>query len=233
MVPATFANFFLATAGAGGALIGLLFVAISINPERIVSSGAPRERQAVASGAFTALVNAFFVSTAALIPGSSIGVVASILAALGLINTLRIGAELGAYQVRRYRRTWRDLALRIFRAAFLTVFSLVLYGLEFTNAWDLLHNPHTTGDVYGICAMILAIYGVGLARAWELLGAPRSGLFAFLNPLRDIDETDGTPPAPTVAPAQSGTTTAFTSAAVDAASVAPGERRPTTPHPPV
>ena len=60
MVPASFANFFLATAGAGGALIGLLFVAISISPERIFSEGAPRERQAVASGAFTALVNAFF-----------------------------------------------------------------------------------------------------------------------------------------------------------------------------
>ncbi len=60
MVPATFANFFLATAGAGGTLIGLLFVAVSINPERIFSEGAPKERQAVASGAFTVLVNAFF-----------------------------------------------------------------------------------------------------------------------------------------------------------------------------
>jgi hypothetical protein len=34
MVPTDFANFFLSTAGAGAALIGLLFVAISINPER-------------------------------------------------------------------------------------------------------------------------------------------------------------------------------------------------------
>ena len=229
MVPAAFANFFLATAGAGGALIGLLFVAISINPERIVSTGAPRERQAVASGAFTALVNAFFVSTAALIPGTSLGVVASIMAALGLLNTLRGGAELVTYQARHYHRGRRDLVARIFRAAFLTVFSLVLYGLEFTNAWDLQHNPHTTGDVYGICAMILAIYGVGLTRAWQLLGAPRSGLFAFLNPLRDIDEAGGTTPAPTV-PGQVGTT-AFTSAATaDAAPAAPGERRPTSPH---
>jgi hypothetical protein len=188
MVPAAFANFFLATAGAGGALIGLLFVAISINPEHTFGSEAAMERQAVASGAFTALVNAFFISTAALIPGSSLGVVASIMAALGLLNTLRAGVDLVRYQVRHYHRGRRDLGARIFRAAFLTVFSLVLYGLEFTNAWDLLHSPHTTGDVYGLCAMILAIYGVGLTRAWQLLGAPRSGLFAFLNPLRDVDE---------------------------------------------
>ena len=60
LVPANFAHFFLATAGAGGALIGLLFVAISISPERIFSEDAPRERQALASGVFTALVNAFF-----------------------------------------------------------------------------------------------------------------------------------------------------------------------------
>lgn len=59
MVPPEFANFFIASAGAGAALVGLLFVAISLAPEQIVTRRAPVERQAVAGSAFTSLVNAF------------------------------------------------------------------------------------------------------------------------------------------------------------------------------
>src|SRR5437588_9920681 len=73
VVPPEFANFFIACASAGGALVGLLFVAISIAPEQIVTPRAPLERQAVAGSAFTALVNAFFISLVALIPHFSVG----------------------------------------------------------------------------------------------------------------------------------------------------------------
>ena len=198
MVPADFANFFLATAGAGGALIGLLFVAISINPERTFSEDAPKERQAVASGAFTALVNAFFISTSALIPGVNLGDVTLAMSVVGLLNTVRVGIDLTRYQVRQPRQGNRDFALRLVRAAFVTAFSLVLYGLQLTNAWNLVQYPNTTGDVYGICALILAIYGVGLTRARDLLGAPRGGLLSFLNPLAGLREprTPSATPAP-------------------------------------
>jgi hypothetical protein len=67
VVPPEFANFFIASASAGAALVGLLFVAVSIAPEQIVTHRAPMERQAVAGGAFTALINAFFSSLAALL----------------------------------------------------------------------------------------------------------------------------------------------------------------------
>jgi hypothetical protein len=188
MVPPDFANFFLATAGAGGALIGLLFVAISINPERTFSADAPKERQVVASGAFTALVNAFFISTAALIPGINLGDITVAMSVLGLLNTVRVGVDMTRYQVRQPRHGRGDFAVRLARAAFVTALSLVLYGLQLTNAVDLVQHPHTLGDVYAICSLILAIYGVGLTRAWELLGAPRVGMLAFLNPLAGLDE---------------------------------------------
>jgi hypothetical protein len=66
MIPERLANFYLATVGAGAALIGLLFVAISLHPERTLDRLAAPARRGVASGAFAALVNAFIVSTAAL-----------------------------------------------------------------------------------------------------------------------------------------------------------------------
>ncbi len=51
MVPEAFHDYFVASTGAGAALVGLLFVAVSIAPERTVMSGAPVERQAVATSA--------------------------------------------------------------------------------------------------------------------------------------------------------------------------------------
>ena len=44
------------------------FVAVSIAPEQIVSATAPVERRAMAASAFTALLNAFFISLGALVP---------------------------------------------------------------------------------------------------------------------------------------------------------------------
>ena len=41
MVPEAFHDYFVASTGAGAVLVGLLFVAVSIAPERTVTSGAP------------------------------------------------------------------------------------------------------------------------------------------------------------------------------------------------
>jgi predicted permease len=186
MDTAAFANFFLAMAGAGGALIGLLFVAVSIHPERTFGAGARRERQAVATAAFTALVNAFFISSAALIPvpdaGANPGVITLLMGSLGILNTLSIGARLIGYQVRRIRGG-AQLWLRLVRAGALVVISLVVYTLEVVNARALVANPRNLDPLYTICGLLLGVYGIGLTRAWELLGAPRFGLSGWLNPL--------------------------------------------------
>ncbi|HLH63961.1 MAG TPA: hypothetical protein VKV20_19975 [Ktedonobacteraceae bacterium] len=75
MVPPQFANFFVASASAGAALVGLLFVAVSIAPQQTVTRRAPIEQQVVAGGAFTALINAFFLSLVTLIPNFSFGTI--------------------------------------------------------------------------------------------------------------------------------------------------------------
>jgi hypothetical protein len=195
MVPTDFANYFLATAGAGAALIGLLFVAISINPERTFGREAQPVRQRVASGAFTALVNAFFISTSALIPHTNVGYVTLIMGGIGLLNSLRLAGEflVGYWRSSLAATLPWPVALRAL--AFVAV-SLILYGYEVVLAVLLLIQPDAVGFVYTLTGILLGIYGLGLVRAWELLGAPRSSLVGWLNPLHESPEapTQDSPP---------------------------------------
>jgi hypothetical protein len=84
MVPQELTNFFTVSAGVGATLIGLIFVAVSIAPERTVMEGAPLERQAVAASAFSALCNAFFISFFALLPGDAFVTITFLMSAIGL-----------------------------------------------------------------------------------------------------------------------------------------------------
>src|SRR5207249_1976539 len=90
MVPAEFQTFFLASSGASAALIGLLFVAVSIAPERVFGTQAEAVHQAQALSAFTALANVFFISMASLVPGIAIGIVVTIVAIPASLQTLAL-----------------------------------------------------------------------------------------------------------------------------------------------
>jgi hypothetical protein len=187
MVPTDFANFFLATAGAGAALIGLLFVAISINPDRTFGHAAQPGRQQVASGAFTALVNAFFISTGALIPHTQIAYLTLVMGGIGLLNSLRLGRELLVGRGRASQGVKARWSVALPALAFVAV-SLILYGYEVVVAVLLLMHPDEVGFVYTLCGILLGIYGLGLVRAWELLGAPHSSFISRLNPLQESPE---------------------------------------------
>ena len=88
MVPPAFLTFFSASTGAAAALVGLLFVAVSLAPEQIVTRQAPVERRAVAGSAFTALINAFFISLTALIPHFNFGTVIVSISSVSLLTSL-------------------------------------------------------------------------------------------------------------------------------------------------
>ena len=195
MVPTDFANYFLASAGAGAALIGLLFVAISINTGRTFGRAAQPVRQRVASGAFTALANAFFISTGALIPHLNVGYITLIMGGIGLVDSLRLGVEfLFGY--------WREsLAVRLpwpvaLRALAFVVVSLILYGYEVVLAVLLVMQPGAVAFVSTLSVILLGVYALGLVRAWDLLGAPPSSLIGWLNPLHEAPEapTNDQPP---------------------------------------
>ncbi len=196
MVPASYLTYFAASAGAGAALIGLLFVAISVSPEKIFLNPIP-ERRAVAANAFAALVNAFFISLGALIPGWDIGWFVAVMALLGLWNSLNLGAQLFW---RKAPDSWRTLVRRVF----LVVASLSIYGIEGAAGVHLALRPAEVGQIWSICVLVLSVYGVGLTRAWELLGATRVGVFSWLSPLHDVNVE--TPPEATVGAAVQSTT---------------------------
>ncbi len=183
MVPPEFMNFFIASTGAGAALIGLLFVAIAVAPERFVMGGAPTERRAVASSAFTALLNAFFISFNALVPHSNIAWLTLVMAAIGFTNSIFL-----AFTALLRLPNWQTGI----RRAILILLGLVLYGFEFYFAVLLAISPNDAGPVAELTTLVMSAYGLGIVRAWELLGASRIGLLRWLNPLYDLNENGPT-----------------------------------------
>lgn len=180
MIPDSLTTFFLASAGIGATLVGLIFVAVSISPEHNVQANAPIERQAMAASSFTALLNAFFISFGALIPGF-IGSMTLILSTLGLINS-----SLLAWNLLKERERWQNVARRVF----LILVSIIIYGYEFYFAILIILEPNSVGNIYTLAGLLLGVYGIGLTRAWQLLGARRFGIGGWLSPLREVNETN-------------------------------------------
>ena len=185
MLPAAFVPFFAASMGAAGALIGLLFIAISIAPERTVGKAAAPERAALTGNAFTALVNVFFISLVALIPTAGVGPVVGLMGAFSCVATSRLAINLLLRRDDGKRLTLTQLARRLS----LIVASLVIYGLEIWQGFQLPTTANVNPDaIIFVAFLIVATYGLALTRMWSLLGARKDSVFAWLNVLNDIEE---------------------------------------------
>lgn len=201
MVPASFQAFFMASAGAAAALIGLLFVAVSVRPENIFGEKAEAQNTLVASASFTALLNAFFISLGALIPDANLSLFVLIIGPVSILNSAVLAID-------AFRQSTRAAVVR---ALGLVVVALVLYGYEVMNAIRLLQSPGNDIPVYNITGALLGIYVYGVARAWQLLGANRRGVLSLVVPrLRPVSAkaheavsspVEKGPAGPVVAPA--------------------------------
>lgn len=165
MVPAPYQNFLVGSTQASAALIGLLFVSVSIAPERVFGGKAEAERKALALSSFTALANAFFVSFGSLIPNIPLGLLVLVPGVLAASQTLSLLVLLPPW--RREGSLLRGLGL--------FGFSAVIYAAEIDLALALLRHPSDAAALTGLLELLLGVFAIGLARAWELLGAPAGG----------------------------------------------------------
>lgn len=178
MIPNAMDNYFLASTGASAALVGLIFVAISLWPTEKMREAPPAWR-AVAGGSFFAFINAFFISLSALNTSVNLGWPVLAMCLLGLVNSLFLGLPL-----LRPNPHWKE-QIRIILANRLMVFaSLVVYAAEGYFGVRLLLLPDDALAVEGIAMVLMFLYALGLIRAWELLGIEQIGLRSWLNPLQ-------------------------------------------------
>jgi hypothetical protein len=149
VVPDSFIAYFTGAATAAGALVGLLFIAVSLRPEAVMGAGT--QLRAVAGSAFTALVNGFFVSLIALIPSTNLGYTAVIMGLISLYNTYKLhrGLEKTAVPL---------LAL-----------SLAAYLTQFVAGILLIARPGLHSLVYTLAYVLVGAFATALGRAWALI----------------------------------------------------------------
>jgi hypothetical protein len=193
MVPEGIRNFFAASAGVAGALIGLLFVAISVSAERLAREEARAQVHRIrAVAALTAFTNALAVSLFALIPGQKIGPTSVSVAAIGLLFVL--AALLSLVRLRQVR-------LATVRDALFLIGLVVLFVIQLDQGLGVIADPGNSGDVNTIAILVVCCFFIGIARSWELIGGPSIGITREVTALvrdhnRDEKPADQQPPEP-------------------------------------
>lgn len=161
MVPDSFTPFFAASAGVAGTLIGLLFVAVTLAPDRTLAPSAPAQVRETAANAFLVLANALIVSMAALIPGIDIGVATMVATVVCFVwgGVFAVNSVL-ARHTDRLRVRW------YFRRG------VALVGLTY-QAWlavRLISDPRDAEAITRLAVLMMIWFAIGLLRAWELVG---------------------------------------------------------------
>jgi hypothetical protein len=168
MTPDDFHEFFTAAAGVAGALVGLLFVAVSVTMERMEEQGETQIHRIRAATALTSFSNALVVSLFALIPGVDLGWPAFVVGVGGALFV--IGALLSMLRLGLRRPSDLRSALFLVGLAAVLVFQL-RSGLRLIAG----HGHRGTYDTIAI--LVVACFVIGISRSWELIGGPSIGAF--------------------------------------------------------
>jgi hypothetical protein len=188
VVPEALRDFFIASTSVAGALIGLLFVAISVSAERLNRENAATQVHRIrASAALTAFLNALTVSMFALIPGQKIGPTAVVVAIIGLLFVIASLLSL----IRLGQVQWPAV-----RDALFLVGLAVALVIQLIQGLGVLAQPRDASGVQTIAELVVICALLGIARSWELIGGPEIGFwheFAALIRRPERNEASGSP----------------------------------------
>ena len=163
-------DFFIASAGASAAILGLLVVAVSVVNADDANETTRELRTVLAGSAFVALVDIFFVSLVVLTGGSVVfGLSSLAMATVGLLATRRLIPR--ARRAGNFSRGFRARRLNI---AFASI-SAGSYSVQLGLAVALLANTQSAALQRALVLVIVALYGSALGRAWVVTGITRRG----------------------------------------------------------
>jgi hypothetical protein len=182
-VPQELASFFSVMAQCGAALLGLLFVTVSIRRGTDATREARESMEAVvlADATFFALADGFVVSSAALHPKLDVAYAALGMSAFGIAWTIRAfrcliraWAKNASLELRSYR----------FNVVWPNLTGLLLNAAQIYVAVRLLIRPRDISWLEALGTVLLAYYTLALLRAWTLVGGAHYGLRAALSEAR-------------------------------------------------
>jgi hypothetical protein len=177
-------EFLAATAGAAGALTGLLFVALSVAPRRRQLSVPAVILQVRAAAALLAFSNALTVSLFTLVPGTGAGYPATSLGVIGILFT--------AAAIRSIVSSHATSRVQV-RQLELMGLLLLIFGTELVAGIVSIAKPGSTFPVDVIGYTLVASLLVGIGRAWELVSERDTGVFSSIAVLTGhVPGTEGT-----------------------------------------
>jgi hypothetical protein len=163
-------NFFITSAGASAAILGLLVVAVSVVNADDANPTTRELRTVLAGSAFVALVDIFIVSIVALTGGSVVfGLSSLAMAVVGLLATGRL-----IPRAKRAGNFSRDSRTRTLNIAFASI-SAAAYSAQLGLAITLVARTQSAALQHGLVLVIVALYGSALGRAWVVTGISRRG----------------------------------------------------------
>jgi hypothetical protein len=195
-------DFLTAIAGAGAALTGLLFVALSVAPRRRAVHYPAVIREVRAAAALLAFTSVLSVSLFGLVPGTNAGYPALTTGIIGLLFTVA-----GLRSIVTSPETTMG---HVRDQAGLVILLLVAFGFDLGSGVRLLEAPRSAGGAESLCYVLVGLLLIGIARSWELVGDRDTGILASLSVLvgrgpgtEDTRQDDADRASPAPAPAES------------------------------
>jgi hypothetical protein len=173
-----------ATATCAAALIGLLFVAMTVARRRSPADRPVVIEQVRAAACILAFTNALAVSLFGLVPGNNIGYPAVVLAVIGIFFTAAGTRSIFSGRLPR-RHVPRQLGL--------IALLLLTFAFELAGGIDLILNPHSNGAAELVSDLLVALLIIGIGRAWGLVGDRETGIIASIAVLTGHDHNPDGP----------------------------------------